>query len=111
MKHGVNHEQALAKYDWALKQITALNTFLDRFAKDQSVIAVRANPENDTVTYYVDRVPDLPREIPLLTGDILHNLRCSLDYVFCGMLVAAGARLNKTRSFRGSVRQGRHQCQ
>jgi hypothetical protein len=99
MKHVANHEQALAKYNWALKQIDSLNAVLDGFGKDQNIIAVRSNPENGTITYYVHRVPDLPKEISLLAGDILHNLRCSLDYLFCGMLLAADVKLKENTKF------------
>jgi hypothetical protein len=99
MKHVAKHEQALAKYNWALKQIHALNAVLDSFGKDQNIIALRANPENDTITYYIHHVPELPREIPLLAGDVLHNLRCSLDYVFCGMLLAADVKLKENTKF------------
>ncbi len=82
-----------------MKQIDTLNAVLDSFGKDQNIIAVRANPEHDTITYYVHQVPDLPGEISLLAGDILHNLRCSLDYLFCGMLLAANVKLRENTKF------------
>jgi hypothetical protein len=91
MKHAVNHTQALAKYDWANKHIGALDAVLETFRiKCSDIIGIKEEPLTGNFIYYVRYVPAVPEEVSLIAGDILHNFRCALDYVFCGMLLAAG---------------------
>ena len=83
------YTQALAKYNWAKKHIDDLDSILQDFARNtdrHGILAIKHDVETETITYYVERVPDIPPEFALRTGDILHSLRGALDYMFCGVI-------------------------
>lgn len=42
-----------------------------------------------TATFYVDAVPDIPKEISFKVGDALHNLRSTLDHLAWSLVDAA----------------------
>jgi hypothetical protein len=70
---------------------------MDSFRKaNPRPVGKKQNAETGDVTYYVQQVPVIPGEVPLIVGDILHNLRCALDYVACG-LVGDGNITSKTK--------------
>jgi hypothetical protein len=81
------YRQALAKHDWAEKHIEKLRITIADFGKvDPCIIRKEIDPKTGDVTYYVVSVPPIPGEVPLIMGDVLHNLRCALDYVACGLV-------------------------
>lgn len=83
------YEQALAKCDWSEKHIDKLKTVVAEFRRSNPcTISKKADSETGDVTYYVADVPVIPDEIALIAGDVLHNLRCALDYVACGLVGA-----------------------
>ena len=91
------YAQASAKHQWAQKHIDKLKTALAEFQKvNTNVISGKADPETGDVTYYVASVPVIPVDIPLIAGDVLHNLRCALDFMACG-LVGAGNITHRTK--------------
>lgn len=81
------YSEALAKREWADQHIGKLKTALAKLREsDPCTIAAKKNPETGDLTYYVEHIPIIPAEIPLIIGDILHNLRCALDYIACGLV-------------------------
>jgi hypothetical protein len=100
MKQGECYEQALAKHDWAKQHIDKLNHILADFrTKNLRSIGVKDQLGTGDVTYYVKEVLPIPFEIPLIVGDALQSLRCALDYVACGMVVAGGGKVTSNTKF------------
>jgi hypothetical protein len=92
------YSEALAKREWAEHHIQNLEAALLKFRQsDPCGIATKNDPETGDLTYYVSRVPVIPVEIPLIIGDILHNLRCSLDYLASGLV--GGSRMSSDAKF------------
>jgi hypothetical protein len=85
-------EQVLLKYQWAEKHIDKLNAALLDF-RDRNKVSVRSqeNPHTGEVAFYIDQIPAIPTEIPLITGDALHSLRGALDYLANGLVNAPTA--------------------
>lgn len=100
MKPGEYYQQALAKHQWAKQHIDKLDNFLAHFrTKNLRAIEEKHDQITGDVTYYVTEVPPVPVEIPLIVGDALQSLRCALDYVACGMVVAGGGAVTSKTKF------------
>jgi len=50
-------------------------------------------------TYYVVNVPDVPLPVSLIAGDVLQNLRSSLDHLACHLVKRAGGRVTLQTCF------------
>jgi hypothetical protein len=48
-------------------------------------------------TYYIDRVTDIPLEILVIVGDVLHNLRSALDHLAYQLPLAPGKMRGRTQ--------------
>ncbi len=91
------YAQALAKHHWAEKHIEKLQATIQAWRKvEPCSIGVKQDANTGDVTYYVENVPAIPDDVPLIIGDVLHNLRCALDYMACG-LVGTGCVSSKTK--------------
>jgi hypothetical protein len=100
MKPGEYYQQALAKHNWAKQHIDKLDSVLAEFrTKNLRTIGTKQNRETGDVTYYIVEVLPIPAEIPLIVGDALQGLRCALDYVACGMVVAGGGKVTSKTKF------------
>lgn len=95
------------KIEWANHHITALKNTLNTFVQtdfyrvsieeDVAINGVRRNPPIDKVTIEITR--DAPSEIPLIIGDVIHNLRSSLDIAICEMIEGLGGTLHDHTHF------------
>jgi hypothetical protein len=91
------YRQALAKCDWANKHIEKLKATIGAWREiEPCSIGIKQNVNTGDVTYYVANVPVIPDDVPLIIGDVLHNFRCALDYMACG-LVGSGRVTSKTK--------------
>lgn len=53
-------------------------------------LGVKRNPQTRQPIYYLAEARDVPPEFSLLCGDALQNLRSSLDYLACALVMANG---------------------
>src|SRR5260370_23244791 len=83
-------DRLTAKTKWAKKQISDLEAaLLKAFPGGHSgQYDIRFEDDANTRerTYYVVSIPNVPLEISLRAGDILNNLRCSLDHLTCHLV-------------------------
>lgn len=100
MKPGEYYQQALAKHNWAKQHIDKLDNVLAEFrTKNLRAIGEKTDRQTGDVTYYVIEVPVIHSDIPLIVGDVLQGLRCALDYIACGMVVAGGGKITSKTKF------------
>jgi|GEM_PF-1064779 len=92
-----------AKTKWANKQIDDLQIALGKAFpgghSDQYKIRSDDDMNARERSYYVTRVPDVPLEIRLRAGDILNNLRCSLDHLACHLVWKNGGTVTSNTGF------------
>jgi hypothetical protein len=62
-------------------------------------IAVRHHPQTGQPIYYLAEARDVPAELPLISGDALHNLRSALDYLACTLVRGNGEIPNRNTGF------------
>ena len=77
---------AAHRLQWAVRKYEGLRTFVVGYeASDPFVLEARTNAD-DGGSYLVAGVRGgIPLDVSLTSGDIVHSLRCSLDYVWMGM--------------------------
>jgi hypothetical protein len=73
---------AVAKWEWARRRLAELDTATLQFARsDPYAIRVVDDEQAGKRRWSMTRVNDaIPVEIPVLTGEVVHALRCSLDH-------------------------------
>jgi hypothetical protein len=72
----------LSKIQRAKKHIEELISALEAFwDSEPNSVRFEDEPTTGRRTYYLDRVTDVPLEIPVIIGDVLHNLRSALDHL------------------------------
>lgn len=47
-------------------------------------------PETNRTRFIMETVPGIPEEIPIILGDVVHNLRVALDYLACELVRSVG---------------------
>ena len=74
--------QSRAKLDWANKHIAALERRIE-LLRHSDVATVEINPDggNEVIKHDITDGEGI-REIALLAGDVVHNLKCVLDYAW-----------------------------
>jgi hypothetical protein len=88
------------KFDWAKRRCDELEAAVEDFRRTQPYkIAHRRNDERGEITFYVEKVPELPVSLALLLGDVVHNLRSTLDHLAVALVSAAGGTPDKYVSF------------
>jgi hypothetical protein len=96
-------DRLTAKTKWAKKQISDLeSTLLKAFPGGHSKqydIRFEDDANRRERTYYIVTVPDVPLEISLRAGDILNNLRCSLDHLTCHLVRKNGGKVSGSTCF------------
>jgi hypothetical protein len=80
MRYGSLEEPA-AKLRWAAEQYRRIKNTLG--GADHQSVPLRVESSTDGLRYdmYAIDVPPLPEDLPLVLGDIYHNLRGALDYL------------------------------
>ncbi|ACB94404.1 hypothetical protein [Beijerinckia indica] len=73
------------KVQWAFRHINDLNWFCHGFINAKPY-TIRTERNNEGVAIIQTGVsPGIPPQIPLFAGDIVHALRCALDYCWMGL--------------------------
>lgn len=90
-----------AKYRRAVEHADEFDGLLSRYAEDDSYrVTFEFDPETGWHHFKWDIRAEPPRErFALLFGDMLYNLRASLDYVIWQLCIRDGAELHKYRYF------------
>src|SRR5258708_39516599 len=71
-----------SKVERAKKHIEDLNSALDAFwSTEPNRISFEDNPNSGERSYYLVNVAEIPLEILVIIGDVLHNLRSALDHL------------------------------
>lgn len=90
------------KVERAKKHIFGLETLIRDFTQSEPyTIGAKPHPvkEIEHTTLYVASVEGIPNEIPLIIGDAIHNLRCSLDHLIWQLVEAGGGTPNRDTYF------------
>jgi len=82
-------EQILAKYERAQQHIEALDLVLVSLQRP-GTIERTDDSDRGTTTFQIFGLSEIPLSIPLLLGDILHNLRSALDHLIWKMVELSG---------------------
>ena len=77
------------RVEWAKKHLAKLEQRIEAFMS-QEPYKVEKKPDPNTLAYYVTEVPNQPLDIPLMTGDVLFNLRAALDHLAYQLVVTNG---------------------
>jgi hypothetical protein len=101
------------KIEWAKKHIPDLQAAIERFLQTSPYTVIAQDDPQIGLHYTVELVEQIPSDILCLTGDILHNLRSSLDHLLFrimpstvpwtrqhGFPIAAGATEYEARKLR-----------
>lgn len=79
---GLDYTSARLKLDWANKHLKNLDREIRAFLGGNPYeIFPYAKLETGDIVYHLGSLATIPNEIALLAGDIIHNLRSSLDHV------------------------------
>jgi hypothetical protein len=72
---------AKLKIEWANIHIGYLNTLLRNISADETYrMGIEHDPKTGKYRLKVEGAQNIPADFPLLTGDIIHHLRCALDH-------------------------------
>ena len=96
-------ERLTAKAQWAKKHIEKLEAVLGRFPsvsdRANNLIRFEDDLNKRERTYYIVQVPTVPPDVPLIVGDILHNLRSALDHLACHLVTIGGGKVTGQTCF------------
>jgi hypothetical protein len=81
----------IAKLEWSRRHLEDLNTIIEEFfSKDHRTVITEKDPEGGPNSFRVRVIADpLPIDLPVMMGDVLHNMRCTLDHLVYEMAAAA----------------------
>lgn len=80
----------LAKLDRAQKHIDELKAVSEDYLSDCCRIEKKVDLATTDKIYRAVDVKDMPIEVSLILGDVLHNLRCSLDHLIHTVVISNG---------------------
>lgn len=84
-------DRLTAKVKWAKKHIEKLESSLKPYPQRGSdFVRFEDDRTKRERSYYLTKLPDIPPEVPLVAGDVLQNLRSSLDHVACHLVTVGG---------------------
>jgi hypothetical protein len=94
-------DRLTAKTKWAERQIGDLEITLRKTFPRTKPYGIRFEDDLNAGerSYYVVSVPDVPLTISLMAGDILQNLRSSLDHLACHLVRKEGKPVTSQTSF------------
>jgi hypothetical protein len=78
----------ILKLQWAEKRLRELDTMLHTFSSHPQPIVIERDGNTGELLYRLASDPVIDPAIPLLAGDVMQNLRTSLDYLACALVVA-----------------------
>jgi hypothetical protein len=76
---------------------TALSVF--KGSKPYTIAALQRPETPQLLFYYVAELKDIPADIPLICGDVLQNLRSSLDHMAGQLVISAGNSVSNHTAF------------
>src|SRR5450432_3290560 len=80
----------LQKSDWAGKDVEDLSRALEVFyAGNPYVVADKLDAATGDQIFYLSKVTGSPTDISLIAGDVLQNLRSSLDHLVYALVAKA----------------------
>lgn len=89
-----------AKIERAERHINDLHAEISRFHESIPYeVTVEVDAESGYRLWKVTKVISPPRELALIAGDAIHNLRSALDHVFCQLVVANGRKVDRQDSY------------
>jgi hypothetical protein len=77
--------QAGAKVQWANQHIAYLNSIVEGFVKGHPQPVFFEQDAQGSIHIKANVAQPMPASIPLMAGDIVHQLRCALDYCWMGL--------------------------
>lgn len=84
------------KIERANKHIDELNAVLDTYLKTHVyTLSIEKDPNDGSNKLKFESSSPIPREVPLIIGDAIHNLHSSLDLMACEIVTLAGATPSK----------------
>jgi hypothetical protein len=76
------HKLVRRKIERADEHISNLNETVSRFISSGPYkVATERNSDTGQLIYYVSQAMDTPPSFSAIKGDVLNNLRCSLDHL------------------------------
>jgi len=82
-----------AKIRRAEKHLRELENALDAyFAENPYGLGARGDNRTGISTFYITQVADIPDDIRVIIGDVVHNLRSALDHLAWQLVISAGNR-------------------
>lgn len=88
------------KIERAEKHIHEFQTEFDAFGKtDPYSIGTEDDPQTGDKVFRVKSVAPIPLVLPIIIGDVLHNLRSALDHLVWHLVEAAGSKPTTQTSF------------
>jgi hypothetical protein len=88
------------KLDRAKKHIRDFERIAGIFLEDPYVIGTKDKPEIAHIAFFIAAERTLfPADLPLIVGDAIHNLRCTLDHLVWQLVLAHGENPNEATSF------------
>jgi hypothetical protein len=94
------YHRLMDKLNWATRRCNELEADVEDFRRTRPYkIGHRQDDTSEEVTFVVEVVPELPVSLQLLLGDVIHNLRSTLDHLAGALVSAAGGTPDTTTSF------------
>ncbi len=91
-------DEIKSKLNRATELVEELQAAIAEYHKsDPYQVKVKMDPETRRLIYYVSDVKDVPEKIKLLVGDIIQNLRSSLDHLAYRLFIVAGGSSTSAR--------------
>ena len=92
-------DRLTAKVKWAKKHIEKLEPSLKPYPyRGSDFVRFEDDGTKRERSYYLIKLPDIPPEVRLITGDVLQNLRSSLDHIACHLVAVGGGKVT-TRTY------------
>lgn len=94
------YDQISAKLERANKHIADLKGLVDAFRQsDPCSVRCETDEKTGEVSFYADRVSDVPADFSLFLGDALQNLRSALDYAAYFLIKRHGGKTSTQTGF------------
>lgn len=96
------HREIASKLTRAEKHFNDLDLAIRMFWESKPyILAAKPHPitEIDHVTLYVETLQPLPEELSLIIGDVVHNLRSTLDHIAYQLVLANGQEPSRNTEF------------
>jgi hypothetical protein len=87
------------KLERAKKHLKDLETASERFFKtDPYEVRIQDNPQTGKREHKVVRAADVPDELSIIAGDVIHNLRSALDHLIWQLVLVNGGKPDEMKT-------------